>query len=501
MTGHPRPAGEALLVRLLMLLCLSATARAGCPEPAGGDAHQHLARGDVAWLEGRRGEARCAWRAAIDAAEQADAAPDAATGRALAVRAMAELRRLRTSGNLGLAVQGPRADRAIAACPVDLPWCRLARADRALLVTELGIADERARAVSLAASVAQDGQLPVAAAVRAAQAGALPLPDLQLLADAPGLADQPDIDIARALVATQGGRPSPGSWALGLGFVGAPGMGAGPVVRLTHPDVGWRGWKLEAEGLVTSAGAARLAAGLRTAGPTWLTTGAAASRLLVPVYDADGTLVARDEVLSLSLRGAPGITRGAVSAWLGPALRLDQSAATVAAGEPGMVHGHGLFGGVGAGVGRRLRLRTVLDGELAVAGPRHLDLGLDVVFDHPAPLRARLAWQAVGSLAPLATSPTWRMPAWGGGVVLRSAPLGRFREPAMAAGVVEWRQPLVGVLGAAAFGEVALAEGLHLGGGGGLRLHLPPRPRTTVRLDLAGGSEGLALTAGYGEAF
>jgi len=481
---HPTAPDPPLLALLASLLLLVETARARCPAPtATGQAL--IEQGDVAWVRGERGVARCAWRAAADSEDPA-------------VRAMAELRRLRISGNLGLAIHGPQADRALAACPPDAPWCRIARADRALIVTELGVGEEHALAAAHAASLVAEGMLPLPATVRAAQAGAVSLDQLsaEVAATSPGAPGEP---LGRALV-DAGGMPStPGTWSLGVGVVAAPGLGAGPVLRFTHPDLAWRGWGLMAQGHVTTGGAAGLSAGMRTrpaTGGVFLTTGAAARRDLLPRYAGDGSAAGLDTVLELLLRAAPGWQGRPAAAWLGPLLRADRPA-----GADAWVHGHGLFGGVGATTGDRVRLRSRLDGELAVVGSTHLQLVLDTVLEHPAPLGARLAWRLIGSGSPLAASPTWRLPAWGGGDVLRCVPLARFRAPWMAAAVGEWRQPLGGALGVAFFGELAAAPDLHGGGGLGLRLDLPPRPSETIRLDAGIGDEGFALTAGFGAAF
>ena len=78
----------------------------------------------------------------------------------------------------------------------------------------------------------------------------------------------------------------------------------------------------------------------------------------------------------------------------------------------------------------------------------------DLRLFHPVPLGARMGWRLLGSAAPLDSSPTWRLPAWGGGEVLRSVPLGRFRSQGLVGGVVEWRQPVAGPLGLVVLGEL-----------------------------------------------
>lgn len=167
--------------------------------------------------------------------------------------------------------------------------------------------------------------------------------------------------------------------------------------------------------------------------------------------------------------------------------------------------GHGLFGGLGLVAGGALPSRLSISVEGSLAGPAHLALVGD--SRSAAPLGGGTgALRLVAAAAPLESSPIWRRPAWGGGEVLRGAALGRLRAPWMTAVVPEWRRPLVGPLGLALFGEAALArgdgqDGLHAGGGLGLRLHLPPRPQNTVRLDLGVSTAGVGLSAGWGEAF
>lgn len=404
---------------------------------------------------------------------------------------MGRLRLLRVGGNLGLAVHGPRADRLLAACPVDDPWCRLARVDRALLVSELGLGDQRESAAARARELLP--LLPAAAAMRLSWAGQpAPVPPA-----APASPQDPWAPVAAAL-AEQGGMPrGPGTWLLGLGVIGARGLGAGPLLRFSHPDLGWRAWTLEAEAWGTSAGAFRARAGLRTRGLAWFTTGAAAGRQPVPLYDEAGALLSTGEVMELQARLAPGLALGPASAWLGPLARVDRPA-----GAAAWTPGHGLFGGVGLATTAPPSPRLVLSGELSLAGPAHLALQADARAA-AAVLRGTGALRLVGAAAPLSTSPTWRAPAWGGGEVLRGAPLGRLRAPWMTALVPEWRRRLVGPLGLVLFAEGAAtgAGALHGGGGGGLRLHLPPQPGNTVRLDLAASDLGWSLSAGWGEAF
>lgn len=464
---------------LLLVLLLAAVVRAACPPdlapPASAEGSRALvARGDLAWIMGDRGAARCAWRLAAGSSDPASAA-------------MGHLRRLRTSGNLGLAVHGPRADRALADCPVDDPWCGLARADRDLIITELGLGQRAAAAGTRAAELADSH--PEAAAVRALWAG-LPVAAISL----PAGSSSAWSPVASALVERGGAMPTgPGTWLLGVGVIGASGLGVGPLVRFSHPDLAWRGWQLDTEAWLTSAGAGRARVGLRTTGRWWLTTGAAAGRSAVPIYDETGLLLADGRVGELQARAGPGVSIGPIAAWLGPVARWD-----LPQGSDGWTPGHGTFGGVALGA-RRARL--TLSAELALTGPDHLAATADLQTSG-ALLGGTGALRLVGSAAPLPTSPAWRAPAWGAGQVLRAAPLGRLREPWMAAVVPEWRRSLVGPLGVVLFTEGATTgTAVHGGAGAGLRLLLPPQPLNTVRVDVAAGDLGWALSAGWGEAF
>ncbi|MEC8423556.1 MAG: hypothetical protein VX000_07245, partial [Myxococcota bacterium] len=99
-----------------------------------------LDTGDRAWTAGDRPTARDAWRSAANSADPA-------------VRAQAEARLLMVSGNLGLAIHGPRAEAALGVCPDEDPWCAIAAADLVLFGRELGVplplvdAERSARAV------------------------------------------------------------------------------------------------------------------------------------------------------------------------------------------------------------------------------------------------------------------------------------------------------------------------------------------------------------------
>jgi hypothetical protein len=424
--------------------------------------------GDRSWASGDRPEARAQWRAAA-------AGPDPA------VRAQAEARLLLVSGNLGLAVHGPRAEAALSVCPPADPWCAIAEADLVLFGRTIGVPLPLEDAVR--AAVRAEPRLPGPAAARLVWAGAV----------GPEALDGVEHDALGEVILAAGGRfpAGPGTWVLGVGALGASGLGVGGGLRFVHPDAGLTGWRVEAAALLTSRLAGQ--ASLRIVSPgTWgASVQAQGARLVADRYAADGT-VAQQLVTTASLRALPGLRTPHVSVGLGPVARWD------AVGEQRF-----------AGHGGALRARwTASPGEDGA----QVDGGVEAAFadyahqEADASLRiqaldARLAGWLHGAAAPWSDAPYWRLPSAGGGQVLRHGAIGRFRDAALAAAVVEWRLRPQALLGGALFLEGARIDGWHGGLGAGLRLRLPPRPHNTVRLDVAWGDGGLGVSAGWGEAF
>lgn len=427
-----------------------------------------LDSGDQAWREGRRPDARLAWRAAADA-------PDPA------VRAQAEARLLLVSGNLGLAVHGPRAEAALAACPDADPWCALASADLILFGRAVGVPLPLDEAVE-AARRAQPA-LPEPATARLVWAGASPTTALT----------DPPADAFTAAVLAGGGAfpPGPGTWVVGVGALGGSGQGVGGGVRLVHPDARLAGWQVEATALLTSRLAGQAAVRVASPGPWGASVQAQAARLVVDRYARDGA-VTEGLVSTASIRALPGRRTPSLGVGLGPVARWD-----TAGGQP--LAGHGLAARA-RWLARPDGPRVQLDGgaEVALADYAHqeVDASLRVVSGD-----GRIAAWVHGAAAPWSEGPYWRLPAAGGGQVLRHGALGRFRDRALAASAVEWRLRPGALLGGAVFAEGARIDGWHGGAGAGLRLRLPPRPHNTVRLDLAWGDGGLGVSAGWGEAF
>lgn len=418
------------------------------------DPREALDAGDAAWRQGDRKTARADWRQAAQAEDPA-------------VEAMARARLLRVSGNLGWMVHGPRADRALARCPGADPWCDLAEVDLTLTLRDLGLAPSNERVALLTRRASAYLPEPAAERSRWAEDAASTWP------------------------------PGPGTWTLGVGVLGAPGLGLGGALRFVDPDLGWRRIRLDASASATSRGLAGLSAGLVTPGRIYGRFGLGLARTVVDLYDAEspGSLT----VEQASGLAAIGLRGDRATAWLGPQVRWD-------AWEGQTLAGHGAQAGARlSDPSGRLSLRWA--GELALAdyalGHSSLDLRL-----HQPLGRATLAARLLGDGAPWtdADTPVWRLPSAGGSELLRGAPSGRYRGPWLADGAVELREPLGASLEIAAFGELAWLPGSaspspHPGGGLGMRLVLPPRPDNTVRLDLGFTDAGWGLVAGWGEAF
>lgn len=455
---------EGAVLLLLSLLC---AALAG---PAALDS------GDGAWFAGDRIAARAAW---LEAAKEADPA----------TVAMAEVRLLRVSGNLGLLSHGPRADRALADCAAADPWCALAWADYHLTLADLGLPADPGLAAALARQAAS--ALPGPALARQVWAGAAPAEALE--GDPTALGQG---------LAQHGGRwPSgPGTWLLALGLSGAPGLGVGGALRFAHPDLGGGQARLELSAAATSRGALALSVASRIGRRSGALLSASGARAVVDLYDQEAETQRSLIVGQAAASAAPLIQVGRWSGWAGPAARVDVGEA--------LLQGHGAFGGLAwdgtaAGGGPWARLSA----EGAFADYTMLRASLDLRERWAVPggvLASRLLGEAALRDA---RTPVWRLPSAGGAELLRGAPSGRFRGPGLLAAALEYRHPLGPTLSLALFADTVWVSdpgplpSPHGGAGAGLRLHLPPRPLNTVRLDLGFTDAGWGLVAGWGEAF
>ena len=390
--------------------------------------------------------------------------------------AMAELRLLLVSGNLGLASHGPRADRAHLECPAGVPWCDLARADYEILSSQLGLPADLNEAARLINRAQED--LPGPAMARRVWMGEAEPQQLDGLAR-DGLGD--------GLLEHATWPTGPGTWFVGLGFSGAPGAGVGGGVRFVHPDVRWSSWRLQSDASLTTRGSGQLSMQLSTPGTLWSVWALRGGRLILDNYQTGETI----SLNTINALAGPGLRRGRAAVWAGPLLRLDQ-----VDGE--RLSGHGLALGA-THTANVLRLSARMEQTL-IADYRHTRLSTTAITTLPVGNTTTLV-RLHGSAAPESQAPWWHLPSAGGGEHLRSAPLGRWRGLALAAAAVELRSPIIGALGGVVFAEVAAIEGVHPGGGAGLRLYLPPQPHSTLRIDLGYGEDGAVLTAGWGEAF
>jgi hypothetical protein len=461
---------------------------------------QALDEADRSWFAGDRSAAVHGWRDLL--AHPAPQAPDDLSGDAL--EAMVRMRLLQVAGNLGPLWLEARLDRALFACSgtVDrgehpgspASWCRIADADYELWMPTIAGADPR--------------RIPDEIGYLKGWAPA----DARLAKAAPG-----------AQAATGGPtaarvqNPWPGTWVLGWGFSVAPGAGVGVGLHFVHPDLDWEGHRLS------------LDASGDTLGGYWLQAG----------------FSERASARSLVARAAGGNVRGA--AWDGPegavafgyALRTVQGAAGVAS-----THGHWVLAG-----GGEARWDSVTGGpddpaparpavgpwaSLRWSGPVDLRVSGDVNGVQGAPpfalgsvdVRRVSALHRGGAIAARAVAqvatdgPFYRLPSAGGNTLLRGEPSGRYRGPLLAGIQAEYRRPLYGPIHGALFVDGAYVsdyltgyrpgydplQRLHITGGGGIRLVLPPADVNVTRIDVGvaphvDGTVCWGVVVGWGVAF
>lgn len=477
---------RSLLPRALLLLALawSGSARATSASSVALISSPGLALlsdGDRAWFAGERRVAVGAWRAAVATGEPA-------------AEAMARLRLLMFTGNWGMAVHGPRIDRALAACPADDPWCKLALVDFHLFAPPEVGADAQL-AAELAGELATELEGPALARLLMLQAE---VGSLQRLAALPrdGLGD--------GLVGSEGEQPPyEGTWLLGIGLLGGPGLGFGGGLHFVHPDLFYGGHRLALEAGGTSRGSMWLAASGASAGRVFGYGELVASRWVQDLWVDDAAFEWRVE--------------GAQAA-LGPGLRLDHLRLSIGArARWDQVHGQALAGHgpeLGVALDHRRGWGASRRGWYAGSAWRSALSALGSDYDHlygmaeargflGGPWDSVVAGRLLGSRALLNGAPWYLQPAAGGADILRGAPAGRYRGSSLAAADLEWRRMIAGPLEGALFGCGAWVEGTgwHPGGGLGLRLLMPPRQLNVVRLDLAVSDAGWAVTTGWGEVF
>ncbi len=482
----PEPSAPHL--RLLLALCVAGSASPALAAPlvpsSALDENPGLTAlhaGDRAWFEGDRRAAVDAWR---EAAAQEDPAAEA----------MARLRLLMFSGNLGMAVHGPRIDRALARCDGEDVWCRLAEVDYHLLApAEVG-AD-----LELGERLARELEAELAGPALARLL--LLEPDERSLRRLAGLKRD---GLGDGLVASGGAAPPyEGTWLLGLGLLGGPGLGLGAGLHFVHPDLFLEGHDLALEAGGTSRGSAWLAAAGSSSGSWYGHGDATLSRWVWDLWSGD-------EVQQWRIEG--------VQAALGPGLRLDHLRVELGArARWDRIQGEALVGlgpelGVrwdqrrGWGASRRgWLLGSEGSAALGALGSDYDHLGGEVQARGylGGPWDTVLAGRLLGERAFLDGAPWYLQPSAGGPDVLRGASAGRYRGRSLAAADLEWRRMFTSGLEGVVFGCGAWVEGTgwHPGGGLGLRLMMPPRQLNVVRLDLAVSDAGWAVTTGWGEVF
>ncbi len=225
-----------------------------------------LSAGDEARWAGDRVEARRQYKLAVDSGEPA-------------VEAMARLRLLRFSGNLGLMVHGPRAEKILFTAEPDA-MLALAWSDYHLLApAQLGTSLDDA--LDLAGAAYAELPAPALARMYQATGERRYLDELARTGGQDGL--------GRALLEHEGApAPDPGTWFFSLGLAGAPGAGFGGGVSFIHPDWLLRGWKLQTGVFATTRGTAAVSLSVRSPGQIFGTAGFVGARTVADLYDDQG---------------------------------------------------------------------------------------------------------------------------------------------------------------------------------------------------------------------
>ena len=459
---------------LTMWLCLPGVALGSV------DGLGEVSAGDVAWFAGGRRVARQHYLAAAESGDPA-------------AEAMARLRLLSSSGNLGAVVQGPRIDRALSETAG--PWGLLAWADyHRLAPAAVGARPEDGIALAMEAL----GALPGPAAARLF----LLTGDEQWLARLKS-ADSPD-GLGGGLLAHGALPRDPGTWYVGFGIGGAPGQGVGGSVFFRHPDLFLRNWFLSTAAWGNSRG--KYGGSVYLSGPSRVAPRVSASASRQDFYDYLDTATLVTPIESARVALGPQFWAEGVRYGVQGVARWDVVDSQV-------FRGHGLGGDVawdtreGGGKERRGHL-ALLVVEGTYLDYSHASLVVDLRWFRPV-------WGSVLAVRGLHQqaffdAPRWRLPAVGGATTHRGAWHDRHRAGWVDTLDVEGRWMVTQRLEAVAFGNMAAALpegpnapiGLFPGGGVGLRLLLPPEEWNLLRIDLATSTTNdWVVTGGWGEAF
>ena len=436
-----------------------------------------MSAGDLAWYAGDRPAARRHYREAIASGE-----PEA--------MAMAHLRMLHFSGNLGLMVHGPKAEEQLFEAEATA-WLTLAWADFHLFAPE------------------QVGANP-GEAIRMAEVARRALPGpamarLYLATQDPAwleaMEGREDLDgLGQALV-DNGGAPlrNPGTWFLSLGVAGAPGAGFGGGVSWMHPDFLLRDYQLSLGVAATTKGTYGVFSSFRTPGEVHATTNLAASNTRRDRYDSAGvrSVYTHEHFSASAGLGLPVLDLAAAVGVKARFDRVDDEA------TPGFGPWASVVWNEASGWGgdrRGYRLSAHVD---TVQTPyEHLLYTLDA-RGYVGFLKGVTAGRARWAHAPTEGTPFFLLPSAGGAELHRGAWDSRYRAEAIATLDLEQRWMILGPLEGVVFADAAwvIDDGWHPGAGLGLRFILPPETVNVVRFDVAVSDSAWGLYTGFGETF
>ena len=470
----------------LLLLLLTRLGFAGSTLFGGGVGLELVSRGDNALHSGAREEARELYREALEVG-----GPEAI--------AMARLRLLPMSGNLGGIFHGPPLDRAL--LEVDGAWGSLAWADYHLFAPrEVGA--RPSEAVDYALEALEELPGPAAARLYLATREARWLEALAAASEVDGL--------GRALIEGQGRLPrQPPTWYLGFGLLASSGEGFGGAVRFVHPHFAEAVWGISVSAL--SGGTAGGVAWRRGRGFGLLwTTILRGLRGPMPNYLDDSVELHALESLSISQGVQFG--EGRLTGELQPRWRvdrLDEGERRAELGGAASLRFNSVAGDYRGHEGVNWRFEVARS---LVAPEVQMSVISDLKLFAPA-LGGTTAARARAHLELGEELPFYRLPTVGGSELHRGALPYRWRGPLASTLDIEQRWLIGGPIEGVIFGNLALVlpelsaevdsltDHLHPAAGAGFRLILPPREFNIVRLDVAVSDSGWGLYTGWGEVF